>query len=231
MKKAVLISLTLLVSVFICQAQKVKRAAIKTPQKTVIKPKTKLPIPLIDLYTKGTDEDNLGLKINKGDKLVYAVDAGGNKYNFIVTLNDFGAKGIDFNYEMTNANKTKGHVHISPNANSTATKYVNYFRGGELDLTNAISVWLSQSNFSDMPTKKTQISFDGEAPETFYRPEKDEVTPAINFKGKNVNIDGFIINNKEDGTGDKTIWIHNASTNTLILKMDIGFTIELKEIK
>jgi hypothetical protein len=75
------------------------------------------------------------------------------------------------------------------------------------------------------------MSFDGKAAETFYRPEKDEVTPTINFKGKNVNIDGFIINNKEDGTGDKTIWIHNSSANTLILKMDIGFTIELKEVK
>lgn len=46
-----------------------------------------------------------------------------------------------------------------------------------------------------------------------------------------MKIEGFIINNAADGTGNKTWWINGISSNSLILKMDMGWTIELKEIR
>jgi hypothetical protein len=100
-----------------------------------------------------------------------------------------------------------------------------------MKLTDATTVWLSYDNFMDMPDKKTTMQFDDGEMETFYRNDQDEVSPTINFKGKSVKLDGFIINNAMDGKGNKTLWVMGASGNPLILKMDLGWTIELKEIR
>ena len=56
----------------------------------------------------------------------------------------------------------------------------------------------------------------------------DTVIKPIQIIQKPVKIDGFMINNAEDMKGDKTMWIQNSSSNSLILKMDLGWTIELK---
>ncbi len=152
--------------------------------------------------------------------------------NCIVTVNDESQeKGINFNYEMTNDKNTKGHVVISAEAKSKATKYVNYFGGGDLSLTDACTVWLSDKNFGDMPQKKTVIQMDNSKPETFYKPAKNEVNPVVKIKGENKNLDGFIINNAADGKGNKTLWINNNSGNPLILKMELGWSIVLTEIR
>jgi hypothetical protein len=170
--------------------------------------------------------------IKKDDKLVYQVNAGSNQYDFIVTVNSGNSKGaLDFNYEMTNSRNTKGHVLISADARNNATKYINYFGGGELNLTNAITVWLSNKNFGDIAKKKTTMQIDNNSSETFYRPEKDEATLIVKIKGEDKKLDAFIINNAVDGNGDKTMWINALAGNTLIVKMNLGFSIVLKEIK
>jgi len=186
----------------------------------------------LPIMIKNDDGSTGSYEIKKGDKLVYHVNAGGNEYDFIVTVNRESSKaGIDFNYEMTNGNNTKGHVIISANARNKATKYINYFRGGNLNLTNAITVWMSYKNFGDMPDKKTTMQLDNNSPETFYRPEKDEVNPTVKIKGEDKKLDAFIINNAADGTGNKTMWINGISSNSLIVKMELGFSIQLMEIK
>lgn len=185
----------------------------------------------LPMMIKNDDGSTESYDLKKGDKLVYQVNAGGSEYEFIVTLNDPGANALDFNYEMTNSNKTSGHVTISTKAKSEATKYVNFFRGGELKLTDACTVWLSGKNFSDMPDKKTTMTLDNGAAETFYRPEKDEVNPVVKIKGEDKKLDAFIINNAADGTGNKTMWINGISSNSLIVKMDLGWSIVLKEIR
>lgn len=185
----------------------------------------------LPLIIKNDDGSSEFYDLKKGDKLVYQVKAGGSEYEFIVTLNDPGSNALDFNYEMTNANKTSGHVTISTQAKSDATKYVNFFRGGELNLTDACTVWLSGKNFSDMPGKKTIMTLDNGAPETFYRPEKDEVAPVVKIKGEDRKLEAFIINNAADGSGNKTMWINGISSNSLIVKMNLGWSIVLKEIR
>jgi hypothetical protein len=186
----------------------------------------------LPLGIKNADGSAEYYDIKNGDKLVYQVNAGGNQHEFIVTINGHDSKnGIDFNYEMTNSSNTKGHVTISAKAQADATKYVNYFRGGDLNLTDASSVWLSGKNFSDMPERKTTMQLDNNAPETFYRPKEDEVTTIVKIKGEDRTVEGFRINNASDGTGDKTIWINDLSSNSLIIKMDLGWSIVLKEIR
>ncbi len=185
----------------------------------------------LPLIVKNDDGSSEFYDLKKGDKLVYQVKAGGNEYEFIVTLNDPGNNALDFNYEMTNSNKTIGHVTISNKAKSEATKYVNFFRGGELSLTDACTVWLSGKNFNDMANKKTTMTLDNGAPETFYNPENDDVSTIVKIKGEDKKIEAFIINNAADGTGNKTMWIHDISSNSLIVKMDLGWSIVLKEIR
>lgn len=185
----------------------------------------------LPLIIKNDDGSSYFYDLKAGDKLVYQVNAGGNEYEFIVTLNDPGKKAVDFNYEMTNSNNTSGHVTISGEAKGNATRYINYFRGGDLNLTDACTVWLSGKNFSDMVNKKTVMQLDNNAPETFYRPEKDEVEPVVKIKGEDKKIDAFIINNAADGNGKKTMWVHGISSNSFIVKMDLGWSIVLKEIR
>ncbi len=75
------------------------------------------------------------------------------------------------------------------------------------------------------------MQLDCGAPETFYRPQKDEAVPIVKIDGENKKIDGFLINNAVDGNGIKTIWINNYSSNSFILKMDLAWSIMLKEIR
>ncbi|MBL0054946.1 MAG: hypothetical protein IPP31_01920 [Chitinophagaceae bacterium] len=197
--------------------------------KTVVKKKSPIVMPLM---IRNEDGGSSLYDLKRGDKLVYHVNANGKEYDFIVTINDESYEnGIDFNYEMTDPVNLKGHVVISGQARSESTLYKNYFGGGELKLTDACTVWLSGKNFSDMPDKKTVMTFDNGSPETFYRPEQDEVLPVVKVKGKDMKIEGFMISNAESGKGNKTLWVNGISSNPLILKMDLGWTIELKEIR
>lgn len=207
-----------------------KKPATKT--KTAAKPvKKKDPI-VMPLMIKNEDGSQSTYDLKRGDKLVYHVNTGSSEYDFIITINDESyEKGIDFSYEMTAPANKKGHVVITGKGKNESRKYVNFFGGGEMKLTDACTVWMTGVNFSEMPEHKTTMSFDGGPEETFYRPEKDEVAPVINVKGKNMTIDGFMINNAADGKGDKTLWINGISSNSLILKMDLGWTVELKEIR
>lgn len=232
--KAILIAcLALFVSGSV-SAQKAKPNA-KGPVKTKAKAKAAVVKDdnfTIPLLTKNEDGSSDFYDLKKGDKLVYHVKAGGREYDFIVTLNHYSfTGGIDFDYEMTSPADKTGHVTVTPGASEKSKKYHNYFSGGELNLTDAVTVWLSWINFSEMPGKKTQMSFDDGPEETMYRPEKDEVEPVVKIKGQDKKIEAFMINNKADGTGDKTLWINGISSNPLIVKMDLGWVIELKEIR
>ena len=169
-------------------------------------------------------------QLQVGDKLVYHVNANGNEYDFIVTLNNESyEEGIDFNYVMTNADSTKGHVLITPNGRYKSKKYVNYFKGGELKLTNACTVWMSSDNVWEYPVK--HITLDSNKEENFYYKKDNTYDPVINFKGKLIKPDYAVYNNATDGSGNKTLWVNQAPNNNLFLKMDLGWTIELKEVR
>lgn len=203
-----------------------------TAQKVKAKPSASAAVGLMPIQIKNDDGTSDKYFLQKGDKLVYHVNAGGSEYDFIVTLNaaPFGGP-IDFNYAMTNVSKTNGHVTISNDARKKATKYVNYFSGGELKLTNASSVWLSFDNYIDLPTKSTNMVFDDGDEETFYRSENKGAAPIVKIKGKERKLDVYLANNSSSDDGDKTLWINDSQINPLIIKMSLGWTIELKEIR
>jgi len=221
-------------------AQKVKpKATVKTTKKKSSKAKKSKKMTLGAAKTLNLslsvlkDDATFTYDLKKGDKLVYHVNAYGKEYDFIVAINGFDYdKGIDFNYEMTAPASKTGHVKISPAAFHSSRKYMNQFAGGELNLTDASTVWLCYDAFyDDMPKRQTMMTLDNDAPELFYRPEEDAIEHEIKFKGEDVKVEAFLINNKKDGTGAKEIWVHNSSSNPLIIRMDLGWTIELKEVR
>jgi hypothetical protein len=171
--------------------------------------------------------------IHRGDTLVYAVNNSGQQYNFLVIPNKFDVSGgADFNWVMTEPINRKGRVTISSAALKSGKKLVNYFSGGELKLTDASAVWLSTDNFKEITKGETKISMDASEPETFSSPETDAVTPTINYKGKEITLDGFAIESKPGGNASrKELWVLNITNNLLIIRMDLGWTIELKEIR
>ncbi len=232
MKKYSFLLITILLILNTGHAQKVSKTPVKSKtakSKTVAK---KLPPLNMGIYIKNENGGTYTEELNRGDKLVYHVNAGSREYDFIVTINDGSyAKGVDFNYEMTDPVNLKGHVIIQAKGKNDSRKYVNYFKGGEMVLKDACTIWMTGANFIDLPNHEIKMTFDNGEEETFYNLDNNEITPSIILKGKEVKLDGFVITNAADGKGTKTLWIQNGSGNPLIYKMNLGWTIELKEIR
>lgn len=166
------------------------------------------------------------------DTLVYGVEAYGKKYDFIIIVNKYeGSGGIDFNWKMTDPINTEGHTTVTGEAAYSSKKYNNFFSPGELNLTDATTVWLCGENFSDMPEKKTTMQLDDNAPETFVRPDEDQVVYDIIYRGTPLKLDAFKINNQKEGADKKEIHILGISSNPLIVAMDLGWKIQLKEVR
>lgn len=179
----------------------------------------------------GADELYL-IEFAAGDTLIYEVTAGDDIYEFIAVLKTYdpSEKGFSIDWKMSSPVNLSGSVKVTPEAFLNSRSYINRFAGGSQELKDACTVFLTAQNFSEMPDKVTKLVLDGEE-ETFYRPVSDEVPFKVKIGGEDYTLDGFKINNKKDGTGDKTLVIQGISSHPLILEMELGFKIRLREIK
>lgn len=171
--------------------------------------------------------------IHKGDTLVYDVFAPGSQYTLLVVPNKFDAGIVaDFNWMATGSVNKKGHVTISSKALQSGKNYLSTLPEGELKLTDASALWLGADNFKDLSQKQTPVSFDSGKPETFLSPDEDAVSAPVNYKGKDISLEGFAIQTKAEGEPDrKEIWVLNISSNLLMFKItSTNFTMQLKEV-
>jgi len=172
--------------------------------------------------------------IHRGDTLVYDVYTPGNQYTMLVIPNKFDAGVVaDFNWITSGSINKKGHVVISSKALETGKSYLASLPEGELKLTDASALWLGGENFKDLSNKETPVSFDNGKPETFKSPEEDAVSAPVNYKGKEISLEGFAIQTKAEGEPDrKEIWVLNVSSNLLMFKISSNnFTMQLKEVR
>jgi hypothetical protein len=236
--KLVLALTVLLCSAMVSQAQPAKKSTLKKPA-VAVKKKPVAPqprperIPIEERMSLNAGADSTYIyTAATGDTLVYEVIAGDNMYDFTVALTAFdgGGKGIAFGWTMSDPVNRQGKVKISKNGYLNSSSYINRFSGGELNLANACTVFMTAKNFGEMPAKKTKMTIDG-VTEMFYRPTPDEVPVTIMCKGKEYKSDGFKVTNNDAGDGDKVIVTQNTSGTPLILQMMLGFSIRLKEIK
>lgn len=180
-----------------------------------------------------TDDNGVStFDIQKGDTLIFAVNAGGSQYDFVVSVNEYSYdNGIKFNWYMTEPVGLSGNIIVTPDAKNNATRYHNYFSYGEKTLTDASCIWLSGTNFGDMPARTTSIKMDNNAAENYLRPQDDAVKHVINYRGKEVTLDAFKINNGKEAPYTRELHVLNTSANPLIVSMNLGWTISLKEIR
>jgi hypothetical protein len=172
------------------------------------------------------------LLLQEGQTLVYGVDYYGDEYDFIVNVKSL-KDGIEFDYKMTNDAGTEGTVNMSKEAVEKAINQFNYFGGGKVDLEDKTSVWVSTKVFNELVSSaaastisadggKTQVELEGAEP-------GHDFTVHNAISGKDMDNISYIYAQSDDGKAK--YWIHMSKYNPLILKMDLGWKIWLKELR
>jgi hypothetical protein len=176
---------------------------------------------------------NLQSLVKPGTKLIYAVEANEQKYDFIVTVKAINP-AVVFDWEMTNGTSNTGTITHTQTAMISANTMYNYFTPGQKTLDdNSISVWLSKNTFRGLGkgvmikmntgdvakkmgtftgTNELDILVDGEK-ETI----EEEVAKELNNEGTAVGEDFFTF--------------YSSFKLPIILRMRNGFYIALKEVR
>jgi hypothetical protein len=162
--------------------------------------------------------------IKAGDILVYNVDNNGDKYDFIVRIKKFG-NDISFDYSMPQKGN-KANVMIQAGAVSDASTYVNDFASTNKNLKDKSTVWLSHSNYTDLASDGEATMDFGNGKETFTRGNTG--TLKINYKGKEKII---TLLNAQNAGGNYKIGVMSEEKNPLIVTMDLGWKLTLKEVR
>ncbi len=239
--KYLVLFLFLLLSNAAIQAQKAKpkgKAPVKKgASKTKGKKGTKI-------KTTGDDEYDLFIcyegggpctfTILKGDTLVYDVKETGKSYQLHVIPNKFDAATIaDFNWYTTGGDTRNGKVVVNATGLKGASKYITNLGAGDVKLTDASAIWLSEKTFKDITKGKSSITIDGNPAEEYSSPEADESNVTIRYKDKDIVLEGFAIETSKIGTNNrKELSILNISQNLLIIKADLAnSSMVLKEVR
>lgn len=176
-------------------------------------------------YTQTAQNGKINLKV--GSKLVYDVNSNNTKYQFIITIKKLD-NGITFDWQMTAPINKKGTIEMSKEATENATSLFNYFTGGVTKLTDKTSVWLSQDVWRDMrdDDEMVMISIDDQEETAFFREDGDAYKTIQN--GTAVELKTSTLRSLTDL---QYITVLENEAFPIILKMDLGWTIELKEIR
>lgn len=177
---------------------------------------------------------NLQTLIKPGAKLIYAVEAGAQKYDFIVTVKAI-APAVVFDWTMTNDNKSSGTImHTAPAMVSANTMY-NFFSPGAKTLDdNTLSVWISKNTFTSLTkgTKSVMLKMNtNEEAKKLSVTEEDPEELKIIVDGEKETVEE--ITAKDNAVGEDQVYFTFAKSPKMpiILRMKNGFSIALKEIK
>ncbi len=171
--------------------------------------------------------DGTPTQITVGTQLIYEVNTATAKYQFIVTVKKLD-DGITFDWKMTAPINKKGTVVMAEEAVENAAGLFNYFATDTAKLTDQTSVWISRTMWREMHNEDEMvlISLDNGEATGFFR--EDGEAHKITYKGKPLDMK---VSNLKSLTDTQTITVWENEKFPIILKMDLGWTIELKEIK
>jgi len=181
---------------------------------------------------------NLQTVIKPGTKLIYAVEAGAQKYDFIVTVKAL-VPALVFDWEMTNDNKSSGTItHTAPAMISANTMY-NYFSPGAKALDdNTLSVWISKNTFTGLTkgSKSVMLQMNtNEGAKKMGVTEEDPEELKVIVNGEKETVEEFTAKdlNAANAPADEQVYFTFATSAKMpiILRMKNGFYIALKEIK
>ncbi len=198
---------------------------------------------LILLSVFGFAQVNIQSLIKPGTKLIYAVEAGEQKYDFIVTVKAL-APAVVFDWEMTDRANNNGTITHTAAAMVSANTMYNYFSPGPKTLDdNTLSVWLSRNTFTGLTKGSNNVMMKMNTNEGLKKMgtaegDDDKETESelkIIVNGEEETIEEEIAQElNEEGHPVKEgafFSFNNSAKMPIILRMKNGFSIVLKEIK
>jgi hypothetical protein len=173
------------------------------------------------------------LMLREGLILVYEVNYNGTVYDFILSIDKLNETNIEYSYTMTNANATTGTIKMDENAILNATSHYNYFGGGLVELTDMTSVWMSKKVFDEITGEfgKTLISVDGGKTTVELNAVEVGYDYSIYNDISKKQFDNIAYLYAESEDQNVKYWIHYSQDSPIILKMDLGWTVHLKEMR
>ncbi|MBL0180836.1 MAG: hypothetical protein IPP96_00580 [Chitinophagaceae bacterium] len=181
---------------------------------------------------------NVQTLVKPGAKLIYAVEANEQKYNFIVTVKAL-VPALVFDWEMTDPVNTSGTITHTATAMISANTMYNFFSGGQKTLDdNTLSVWLSKNTFTGLTkgTKSVLMKMNtNEPPQKMGNTKEDPEELHILVNGEKETVEEFTAKQLNEAGGpagdDVYFTFANSAKMPIILRMKNGFYIALKEIK
>jgi hypothetical protein len=162
--------------------------------------------------------------LKKCTSLTYHINYNAIEYDFILDSLKI-SNDISFSWKMTEPMTASGKVFITKFALDTATVMNCFFADSSNDtLTSATTVWVSKKIYKTMKKGGSLFIDAGLGREKLSFKSKEKLTSKVN--GKNNSFDVFYC---ASASGNK-FWILDDPSNPLILKMYLGWTIEIKEI-
>lgn len=168
------------------------------------------------------------LELNEGSELVYAVNHNGSQYDFILKLITYDNDEIVFNYLMTDPANLDGVVKITECAIKNAMVMYNYFDGATVTLDHEIAIWLSKDLFNDLVNSGSGYIAPAVGENWMNMINSGSESLGCSVGGIDQILDAVLLTEVD---GNRKIWVLNDEQNPLIVKMDLGWTIELKEVK
>jgi hypothetical protein len=171
------------------------------------------------------------LNIRPHYQINYNLASGGERYQFIVDLIEMEPYRT-FKFTMTNSNETSALIAITPQALDSGNVEKNYFPSFSDTLdNNTLTVWFSKTMFNNIVEHDTayfngNYSGFGNRISKFYNAGSQNYIYELNGVPQNVEV----IYVKEVSDRPKEFWVLNNLNNPLIVKMNIGWEIWLKEV-
>ena len=181
------------------------------------------------------------LNNNKGAEYKYSVSAAGDEYDFTVTRTegDYNSE-LSFDWFMSNYNQSSGSITLTKAALDNATEQMNKFSGGKDNeiLSDVTSVWISRAVFNALKEKgEATMSVDGQWRDFKVATKDQEENYEVDYYNGSVAYNGEedkriqTIHIYSDDNDKYQLWINDDAANPMIIKMNIDFGIELKEVK
>ncbi|MEO7308317.1 MAG: hypothetical protein ABIR78_07305 [Ferruginibacter sp.] len=177
--------------------------------------------------------------IKPGTKLIYAVEANGMKYDFMVTIKTLNP-ALVFDWEMTDRAGNSGSITHTASAMISANTMYNYFSPGLKTLDdNTMSVWISKNTFTGL-TKGTmnvmmKMNTNEELKKMGVTNADQESELKIIVNGEKETVEEKIaqeLNGEGHPVAEGALFsFYNSAKMPIILRMQNGFNIVLKEIK
>ncbi len=161
----------------------------------------------------------------------YDVDYHGMKYKFVVMPRSINmSSSVVFDWSMSIRADMNGKITIGKSALDTAHGQMNLFEKGDKTLDRLTTVWVSNAVYNEIKkTGKTVMSASDQGAKSFsvVNDDPDDGPTVIDSHG---DTKAFKVLHMRSDDQKEEIWINDDPLSPMITHMEIGWSIELKEL-